>query len=212
MSCEGGGCRSLESRGSRPVATAPSEGLPGHSETIRAQVGVFGGARVGGTGSWGAAHSSSARVRDGAADGGCACVLGAVGRACAAIWLWVCRAQGEATAGGERGGVPLVVFREGQAWQAGVVGVGPVTSDAALDHSRLDSADAEDRLHDAHAAAQARRLLRLEGRAASQRGSGSRNDLACVPRRGTRRARQSRSGTATGSVSKRVGLMLVADH
>ena len=61
------------------------------------------------------------------------------------------------------GGVPLVVLREGQAWQASVVGVGPVACDAALDHSRLDSANAGDRLHDAYAASQARRLLCLEG-------------------------------------------------
>jgi hypothetical protein len=54
-------------------------------------------------------------------------------------------------------------FVKGQARQAGVVGVGPVTRHAAFDHPCLDSADAEDRLHDAHAAPQARCLLRVEG-------------------------------------------------
>jgi hypothetical protein len=142
------GCRVKEAAAARWNREAPGRwrrlhpaGISGHGETARARVGVLGGARLGGTSSWGAARSSCARVRDGSTDGGRTCVLGAVGRACATVWLWVCRAQGEAATGGERGSVPVVVFRQGQAWQAGVVGVGSVACNASLDHPRLDSAD-----------------------------------------------------------------------
>jgi hypothetical protein len=203
--CEQGRGARVERVGCGSLAAATQTGVSGCGQTCREAICVPGRARVGDASARCLARPSGAGVWDGAADGRSALLPRTTCRACAAIWLRIRSPQPaarQAPTGAERCRVPVVVFREGQTREGDAVGVGALPGDATLDCACVGQANSTDRLHDADAAAQASDLLRVASDPAVRGGSGRINDLAGVPRRGTHRARQSRQGTATRSVSK----------